>query len=420
MGFQKTLEYTMHQYSIEPWDTKGILAEKLQRQQELSKNSGLRFINVGDGLAYYGKHCGGWIQQLTREKFVQLSMQLFRERGVMCAPDEARMFYDIFDSIDLYKNATLSIGELAGGLTSFFGGSLENRTHAVFDLLDTHRNGRITKQSLQEFLKPYVWCMVPHDVLRPMFYTHVTNEIAAEITGYDGISRDELMRWMRRNYTSEAFITQNVPYSNVIVERAATIIERAVKLAHHEVSQTRQLRSYGQETWEQSHPGQKQYITDVGVYRYAANAAPTASQTTVTPSAVAQPTLWSSVSLMTSQMTQQAGGYFNTLMGTEEGATVTPAASMKSTSFIVSPSPEVAPPEPPRPVQPQAATHTYMQATPAGQYAGAHLQPQQKSTMQTMMPQVMQPAGQAVRMQMPATAGAQMYSFSQPTVSYRR
>mmetsp|Transcript_4995 Transcript_4995/g.6902 ORF Transcript_4995/g.6902 Transcript_4995/m.6902 type:complete len:94 (+) Transcript_4995:3-284(+) len=93
---------------------------------------------------------------------------------------------------------------------------------------------------------------------------------------------------------------------------------------------------------------------------------------------------------------------------------------MKSTSFIVSPSPEVAPPEPPRPVQPQAATHTYMQATPAGQYAGAHLQPQQKSTMQTMMPQVMQPAGQAVRMQMPATAGAQMYSFSQPTVSYRR
>jgi len=200
-GFHKTLGQMMYQYSVQPWDPKVLLQASLQRQQELQKSSPLRFIQVEDGLQFYGSQLGGVINTLTREKFVEMSQVLFRQKGLHLPVEEARLFYDIFDSIDLYKNATLSIGELAGGLSSFFGGTVEAKTSAVFELL-AGGGEQVPKARLHELLKPYVWCMVPPhaEVLRPILLPHVAEEIYSDMTlsGSGYLTRAEMQRWAQR------------------------------------------------------------------------------------------------------------------------------------------------------------------------------------------------------------------------------
>ena len=120
VGFQRTLETLMVQNSIQPWAPKQLLHDNLQAQLELAARSPLRSIDVTEGLAFYGKHVGGVLAPLTREKFVQMSLELFRLKGLHCPPEEACLCYDVFDAVALYQNASLSLGEMAGGLSSFF------------------------------------------------------------------------------------------------------------------------------------------------------------------------------------------------------------------------------------------------------------------------------------------------------------
>merc|ERR1712187_593218 len=136
---------------------------KLQKQADLCKVSPFRFISVDDGLTYYSKHVGGWFVQLTREKFIQLSLELFEVKGLKCSPEEAKVFYDVFDSIDLYNDAALSVGELVGGLSTFFAGSLDQRARAVCNALDPAATDKMSKSVLSQFLKPCVWSLVPDD-----------------------------------------------------------------------------------------------------------------------------------------------------------------------------------------------------------------------------------------------------------------
>jgi len=57
--------------------------------------------------------------------------------------------------------------------------------------------------------------------------------------------------------------------TNALAERAADIIEGAITFAYNELCQKRELRQYGQKTWQENHDGGTQNIMDVGAYRYA-------------------------------------------------------------------------------------------------------------------------------------------------------
>merc|ERR1712061_806445 len=164
-GFKNTLQTLMRQHSIEPWGVNALAhsnpLEKLRKQAEICRISPFRFISVDEGLIHYSKHAGGWVVQLTREKFTQLSLQLFELKGLKCSPDEAKIFYDVFDSIDLYNDATLSVVELVGGLSTFFAGTLDQRSKAVYHVLDARLSGKLLKSMLSQFLKPYAWSLVP-------------------------------------------------------------------------------------------------------------------------------------------------------------------------------------------------------------------------------------------------------------------
>merc|ERR1719476_1234037 len=115
----------------------------MELQHGIAKTCPLRYIGVKAG----SEHFGGKAQKLlpdingvvglSREKFVELSLALFQNNGLHIHPDEAKRFYDAFDSIDVDKNARLSPMELAVGLPTFFGGTVADRCNATFDVLDS-------------------------------------------------------------------------------------------------------------------------------------------------------------------------------------------------------------------------------------------------------------------------------------------
>merc|ERR1712048_82529 len=138
---------------------------------------------------------------------------------------------DVFDSIDMYDTATLSIAELAGGLVTFFGGTLVERATAVYNHLDYSATDKLSKSALSEFLKPYVWSLVPEsaEILRPVLLPHVTDEIFGEMsfspsTGH--ASCNEFVRWVQRGNPNAAQLSAShtvCVFSRALLDRCATI-----------------------------------------------------------------------------------------------------------------------------------------------------------------------------------------------------
>jgi hypothetical protein len=278
IGVKKTLQLLMRQHEIEPWSARELVQDRLQRQQQLCGMTPFRFIAVEEGLQHYSTQVGGWIVQLTREKFVKLSLDLFKAKGLTCPAEEATIFYDVFDSIDLDKNASLSVGELAGGLSTFFGGTLDQRTRAVYSLLDPKATDKLEKPVLSEFLKPYIYSMVPEsaEVLRPILLSCVTDDIQAEMSfsPKSYVTCNEMVRWMQRGHPSAVQLNMShtvAVFAKAIIERGAMIIENVTHAAWQEYQGEQRLREYGQRTWESTHNGQSQRLMDVGMYRYAAS-----------------------------------------------------------------------------------------------------------------------------------------------------
>lgn len=273
---------------------------------------------------------------------MQLSLNLFASKGLSVSPDDAKMFYDIFDAVDLYKNATLSIGEFAGGLSSFFGGTPEARANAVYDAVTS--SSYLSKDMLQSVIKPYVWCMVPPNAaaLRPILLPYVTERIFEEITAGSTtgcISREQLKYWMFRGsammYGSGIANPMIMPEvtGNAIAERAATHVDMAVQTAYAEYSARMGLREYGQQTWSQNYPGQSQQLRDIGVARYVGGAA--------MQSSVAQPTTWNNIgqqaTVMVSSLQQTAADFgqqatvlFDDLMARDRAASTYSTYSVDS------------------------------------------------------------------------------------------
>lgn len=240
----------MVQGGLTPWSPQQLLQAHLQRQQDLSSTSPLRFIDVQVGLPSYERHLG-LIFALTREKFVQASLELFAAKGLVCPPEEARMFYDVFDAVSMYHNASLSMGEIAGGLSSFFGASIEQRTQAVYALLAGGTDAQLSKSGLRELVKPYVWASVPDEaqVLRPLLLAHVVDELFEDITSriVHAIDFDAFSRWITRGHQAARHATglQNPVFAHVVVAQVARSIETALQTACREHDMKMQLGRMG-------------------------------------------------------------------------------------------------------------------------------------------------------------------------------
>eukprot|EP00928_Gymnodinium_smaydae_P015075 TRINITY_DN15527_c0_g1_i1.p1 TRINITY_DN15527_c0_g1~~TRINITY_DN15527_c0_g1_i1.p1 ORF type:complete len:465 (-),score=82.72 TRINITY_DN15527_c0_g1_i1:37-1371(-) len=197
------LRVLMEQYNIRPWDARALMDHYVQRQRQLARTSAFRLIDVSDGLhfytSYFTRHMGR-VNEVAREAFVQLSLQLFAEKGLRFPSEEAHLLYDIFDAINLSRTGVLTTLELVTGLSCFFAGTVEQQALAVFDVLDMNCANGLPKSSLADFLRPCVWCMVPESaaVLRPLLLNRVTNQLFSQITfdAKDSISRSEFVSFV--------------------------------------------------------------------------------------------------------------------------------------------------------------------------------------------------------------------------------
>jgi Ca2+-binding EF-hand superfamily protein len=350
-GFQKTLETLVVQNGIQPWAPERLADAKLGMQYELSKRSPLRFINAVEGLRFYSQHVGSMLNPLSRERFVQVSQEFFRLKGLHCPPEEACLFYDVFDAINMYQNASLSIGEIAA-LVSFFGGSVDERTQAIFELFDRSHTGRIPKDDLKALVQPYLWAIVPNEaaVLRPVLLPHVADEIFADITGghAGSVELAQLTRWVIRGQQMQAS-NANPLFSAGLFARVAQIVNFALQATWRDHHAKTQLRSYGQQTWAQQHDGQTQRLMDVGAYRYVSNAVATTQPPSNTWNQLSQhsATVYQSVADTSGQLYQSGLDYWSSRARADTAASVVTTRSRADTMRSRAGTIEIALPPPP-------------------------------------------------------------------------
>lgn len=213
VGFDKSAEAVIRTGNIEPWPAKTLIRERLEHQSALAATSPLKNIPVQDGFAHVSSHIGRF-SGLTRAEFIKVVVNLIQVRRTASQPvtyAERDQIEEIFDSIDFDENDELSVGEWAGGLTVFFKGTPEEKTNALFQLLDRDGNGSLSKSEMQEYVTPLVKAMTPPEAaaLRPLLITHATDTIFDQVDCDHNGKCDsmEFNRWRQEHSLVEELVT---------------------------------------------------------------------------------------------------------------------------------------------------------------------------------------------------------------------
>jgi Ca2+-binding EF-hand superfamily protein len=218
VGFHNSAQMAVNMHGIDPWPARALIKDNLHRQAAIARRHPFRNISVYDGMKWYNEHVSGWFNSLTRDTFVDEGTELMSKTRTAHTSVDRNALYDMFDSMDIDRNGTLSLGEWAGGLSVFFKGSMEDCVGAVFQCLDQNGDGVLSKRELMEYFKPFVNCMTPPAAaaLRPLLLKHATDQIYMEMDWdhSDSISSQEMVAWSRSG--------------NNVVDRLADIIENDV------------------------------------------------------------------------------------------------------------------------------------------------------------------------------------------------
>lgn len=186
VGFERSAEAVIRSGDIQPWPAKAMIRERLEQQALLARTSPLRTIPVEDGFQHFTSHFGRF-GGCTKDDFFHVAKNLVEIHRIPHKPDELDQLSQVFDSMDYDENEELTVGEWAGGLTVFFKGSQEEKTRAIFELLDRDNNGCLSKQEMKEYVTPLVKAMTPPEAsaLRPLLITHATETIFDQVDRND-------------------------------------------------------------------------------------------------------------------------------------------------------------------------------------------------------------------------------------------
>jgi len=214
LGLDVSVKALINLHGIAPWSAKDLVRQRLEKQKQLSKQSPLRLVPVEEGLVAIAQ--GGF--PLRQPAFIRTCVAHLKSRQVAVGPRDGQVLAEVFEVMDFDKSGTLSLGEFAAGLSIFFEGDVDRCISAVFDLLDTTKSHSLTKQELEEYLRPLVQAMTPPEAeaLWPLLLKKATDDIYVE---WGAVRRgevflDEMMRWTKKG--------------NTIVDRLAEIIDRTV------------------------------------------------------------------------------------------------------------------------------------------------------------------------------------------------
>jgi len=206
---------------IEPWSVKDLIRANLHEQARLRWISPLRHVVVDAGLQIFNEKVSRLDGRVGKRDFIKACLSVLRSmnmQGVGGALDEGILAH-VFDSLkfDGTKDR-LSKGEWAIGLTTYFKGTQEDCSDAVFTLLDTGGKGFLSRSELKTYLTSFVAAMTPPEAegLRPLLLKKTTADLFTEMDAAhdDQISPLELLRWMQAG--------------NNLLDRLMAIIEQQV------------------------------------------------------------------------------------------------------------------------------------------------------------------------------------------------
>jgi len=200
IGFERSAEVVIRSAGIQPWPAKTMIRGCLEHQVRLARSSPLRTIPVRYGLDHFSRHIGRF-HGLSKKAFVEVAKNLIEVRRIPLRPHEAESLEAIFDSMDYSKNGELEVGEWASGLTVFFKGAQEEKTAALFQLLDRSNHGHLSKPEIKEYVTPLVKAMTPSEAagLRPLLISHTTDTIFNQVDmNHDGkCDSNEFKAWLK-------------------------------------------------------------------------------------------------------------------------------------------------------------------------------------------------------------------------------
>eukprot|EP00746_Dinoflagellata_sp_MGD_P162490 gnl/MRDRNA2_/MRDRNA2_90073_c0_seq1.p1 gnl/MRDRNA2_/MRDRNA2_90073_c0~~gnl/MRDRNA2_/MRDRNA2_90073_c0_seq1.p1 ORF type:complete len:299 (+),score=55.29 gnl/MRDRNA2_/MRDRNA2_90073_c0_seq1:83-898(+) len=210
VGFEKSAEAVIKTAQIEPWPARALIRQRLDDQAEIARKSPLRTIPAADGVNHFSGKLGG-MKGLDRDRFLKIATNLCESHSVhLRGQEDQEILGSVYDSIDYDESETLSIGEWAGGLTVFFKGSQEEKTQAVFELIDQDNNGCLSKGELKEYLSPLVKAMTPPEAvsLRPLLIQHCVDEImeSVDLNHDDKVSHEEFSQWRSQNSVIDSLV----------------------------------------------------------------------------------------------------------------------------------------------------------------------------------------------------------------------
>jgi len=204
VGFERSAEAVIRSGDIQPWPAKALIRERLETQATLARESALRTIPVQDGFEHFSSHIGRFTG-LTRDDFIATAKNLIENRHAghqankSATQEEVNTLEAVFDSMDYDENEELTVGEWAGGLTVFFKGTQDEKTTALFQLLDRDGSGSLSKGEMKEYLSPLVKAMTPPEAaaLRPLLLAHANDTIFEQVDlNHDGkCDTSEFLAW---------------------------------------------------------------------------------------------------------------------------------------------------------------------------------------------------------------------------------
>lgn len=209
VGFDNAADAVIRSGKIEPWPARKLIRVRLEHQASLAKSSPLRTIAVRAGFEYVSRRIGKWV--LKKEDFLRTMMDLLKNFKIPVGPDQTNILKEIFDSMDFDENEELSLGEWAGGLTVFFHGTADEKSTALFQLLDKDGNGSVSKSELREYVAPLVKAMTPPEAaaLRPLLIAHATDIIFNEVdlNANGKLDSSEFNIWRRDHSLVDELVT---------------------------------------------------------------------------------------------------------------------------------------------------------------------------------------------------------------------
>merc|ERR1719163_868681 len=163
--------------TVQPAEKKPEEDAQLKNLKDLRKNSGLKYVPVGEGLKALKEAASD--DKLTKDGFIAAYLKLIEKYGVD-AP-EKKVQQAVFDLFDRDDNGVVDMMELICGISLLCQGAEDDKIEAVFNVFDENGDGFISMDEMFKFLTSVFKVVLTPNVMGVMNSMGVSVESAEDL-----------------------------------------------------------------------------------------------------------------------------------------------------------------------------------------------------------------------------------------------